>query len=368
MFVRAFLPQLDSRMSKYVRALKSGGNFVSFIGWQRTELGGPTVSEDDVYLFRRQARLGGRWRNLLALVAWNFYVIRTLFKNRRALDLVHAVDLDSGLAAYTFCRLFGKPFVFDIYDHYADTRSLKGFARTVISAVERYLASHANLTLLADDSRYRQHELKPAANSMVIENVPADMFDGKPIEPSSAETIRVGFFGVLEAQHRGLENLLEAFSGRDGIELHFAGYGPLNERINAAAAKYRNVFHHGALTYEEGLRMQSTMHCTVGFYYLSVPNHRYAAPNKYYEHLMLGRPLITTRGTPPGDRVERDQTGWALGEDIPALEQWWESVSIEQLAVRGLRARSAWEANYRDYFATMLIGRYQNALSNLVDA
>lgn len=363
-FVRAFLPQLDSRMNKYVHALKAHGDHVSFIGWDRGQTQAPP-SADDIHLYKKTATLGARWRNLLALAGWNLFVVRTLFRLRRQISAVHAVDLDSALAAWFFCRLCRKPFVFDIYDHYADTRAIGGPARAVFNGIERFLARHADLTLLADESRYEQHELSPAEHIMVVENVPASPLQAQPIDTQEPGPIRIGYLGVLEPRHRGLENLLEACAGQPGVTLHFGGYGPLSERIEAAARQHDNIVVHGPLSHEAGLNMLANMHCTVGFYHLSMPNHRYAAPNKYYEHLLLGRPLLSTRGTPPGTRVEQEQTGWALDETVDAIRDWLAHATKAELAERGARARSLWEKNYQHYAEEVYSRQYRQRLETL---
>ncbi|MCR4158888.1 hypothetical protein NUK34_08485 [Kerstersia gyiorum] len=364
-FVRAFLPQLDSRMNKYVRALKEQGDTVTFVGWDRGQTNVPAL-EDEVFLYRKAAALGARWRNLLALLGWNLFIIRTLFRQRHQLSAVHAVDLDSALAAWIFCRLCSKPLVFDIYDHYADTRAIGGPARMLFNGIERFLARHADLTLLADESRYQQHSLAPASNIMVVENVPASQLLARPLDPLEPGPIRIGYLGVLEERHRGLENLLDACAGRTDVELHFGGYGPLSARIEAVARNHDNIIVHGPLSHEAGLNMLSGMHCTVGFYYLSMPNHRYAAPNKYYEHLLLGRPLLTTLGTPPGTRVTKEQTGWALAETADAISNWLDNVTKAELASRGVQARALWDQHYRQYAHDVYSSQYRSRLEALI--
>lgn len=364
-FVRAFLPQLDSRMNKYVQALKAQGDAVSFVGWDRAQTNVPAM-EDEVFLYRKAAALGARWWNLLALMGWNLFIIRTLFRQRRQLSVVHAVDLDSALAAWIFCRLYRKPLVFDIYDHYADTRAIGGPARLLFNGIERFLARHADLTLLADESRYRQHSIVPAPNIMVVENVPASQLHAQPLDPLESGPIRIGYLGVFEERHRGLEDLLDVCAGRPGVELHLGGYGPLSARVKAAARDNNNIVLHGPLSHEAGLNMLSGMHCTVGFYYLSMPNHKYAAPNKYYEHLLLGRALLTTIGTPPGKRVVQEQTGWALAETADAICEWLANVTKAELAARGSRARALWDRDYRQYAYDVYSTQYRNRLETLI--
>src|SRR5690606_16441899 len=120
---------------------------------------------------------------------------------------------------------------------------------------------------------------------------------------------RIGYFGVLEPRHRGLEDLLSVAAGRTDVELHFAGYGGLEETVASFASKYPNIHYHEPMDSSAGLSLMAQMHVIAGLYYLSVPNHAFAAPNKYFEHLMLGRGLLTNENTAPGRKVQALSTG-----------------------------------------------------------
>jgi hypothetical protein len=79
--------------------------------------------------------------------------------------------------------------------------------------IERKLAQRADLTILADEARLEQHALKAAENLMIIENVPDVSWPINELVVEENKPIKIGYFGVLEKQHRGLENLLEVFLG-----------------------------------------------------------------------------------------------------------------------------------------------------------
>ncbi|WP_182284649.1 hypothetical protein [Comamonas testosteroni] len=363
-FVRAFLPHLDARMGKYVRALRRSEFDISYIGWARGQTSSD-VDPDRTFLFRRNAALGGRWRNVFALMAWNVFIFKTLMSLRKSISIVHAIDLDSVISAYIFCRIFNKSIVFDIYDHYADTRNIKGVSGKLISLIERKLAQRADLTILADEARLEQHALKAAENLMIIENVPDVSWPINELVVEENKPIKIGYFGVLEKQHRGLENLLEVFAGSEKFELHLAGYGPLEEKILEKSRSYSNVKFYGALNHEQGMEKLSGMHCVVGFYYLTVPNHRFASPNKYYEHLLLGLPLLTTYGTPPGNKVVNENTGWALSEGIESLLNWADQLDIDDLRIKGRNARNLWEKYYKNYAKETIGGEYLHRLNRI---
>ena len=311
-YVRSYIADFDARLGKYFKALDVAGLSFQFIGWNKD--GRLTGAAPGFHYYPRRARLGAGWVNLFALVGWNLYMLRHLVRLRAQVTVVHAVDLDTAMAAWLFCTVFRRKLVFDLYDRYTAVRGMSGVVGRVVDALEGFIARRASLTLIVAEERRTQHGLPSALdNVLVLENVPQMAF-AEPAPPLAVPPWKIGYFGVLEPHHRGLEDLLEACRGRADVQLHLAGYGGLTEACEAEAARSANIHFHGPMPSSEGLMLMAGMDVVAGFYYLTVPNHIHASPNKYYEHLMLGRPLVTTCGTPPGARVAAEGTGWALEE------------------------------------------------------
>ncbi len=362
-FVRSYIAEFDGKLGKYFKALSSAGLPFRVIGWNKTGQE-PKEVRDDVH-FKYRARLGGGWRNAIALLRWNLFVFLELVKARRQVQIVHAVDLDTALISSIFCILFGRTLVFDIYDKYTAVRSIGGLAGHAIDCMERWVAKRAEMVIIASPARFSQHGLTAEdENVLVLENVP----ESEPTSfdlPKACRPWRIGYFGVLEPTNRGLEHLLTACEGRSDVELHVVGYGALVPLFASAAALGANIYYHGAQPSEIGLGIISTMDITVGMYYLSVPNHRYASPNKYYEHLMLGRPLLTTAGTPPGALVERNHTGWAIPEGLQSIHKWLDGLTPDDIRERGRLAHGVWERSYENYYAIWYQGEYVSRMKRL---
>lgn len=365
-FIRSYLSAYDARMGKHFRVMGRLGIPFRFIGWNRD--GRPLRTGAHEILYERASRLGARWHNALAIIGWNLFLARTLFRLRREIAAVHAVDLDTAAAAFLFCRLFGKPLIFDVYDKYTAVRSIDGPAGWLLDALERYIARRADLTLLASEDRFGQMDLpKDLPNVLVLENVPGNQVSATAL-PKFDGRWRVGYFGVLEPIHRGLEDLMRVASRRSDVELHLAGYGGLEAMVADFAAKHENIHYHGPKGSDAGLELMAEMHAIAGLYYLSVPNHAFAAPNKYYEHLMIGRGLLTSAGTSPGRRVEQHSTGWAIGEGADALDAWLDGLRPEAVETAGRAARALWEERYKDYFEERYVSVYGSRVAELVKA
>lgn len=363
-FVRSYVADFDARLGKYFDALADAGLPWHFIGWNKD--GSARAGGTRQTLFSLRARLGGGWRNALALLRWNMFVFLQLWRARRELRIVHAIDLDSAAAAWVFCAIARKRLIFDIYDNYSAVRNLSGAAGRLLDALEARIAKSADLTLIVSEERYAQHGLSAAQpNVLVLENVPG-AFAGAQLLRELTPPWKIGYFGVLEPRNRGLEDLLRACGGRLDVELHVAGYGGLESAFAAASAEFPNIHFYGAVPSAEGLALMAGMDVIVGMYYLTVPNHLYASPNKYYEHLMLGRGMLTTVGTPPGAKVASQGSGWAIAEGAPAISAWLDGLDAAEVRRAAGQAHRLWREKYSSYYSENYRGGYVRQVEKLL--
>ncbi len=356
-FIRSYLRHVDGKLAKYLKVLDEAKIPYHFVGWERGTVPAQKNSNDTYY--SRPAALGAGWRSLIGIALWNLFVLRWLLKNNRKIDLVHAIDLDTAMAVKVYAVLCRKPWVFDVYDKYSSLRYFPGALGKWVDRLENYLLTTADVGILADPCRFEQQGIDPATPSvMVLENVPqkSEVQDYVPV--SDQQPVKIAYFGVLEAKNRGLEDLLAACEQFPSCELHVAGYGPLAELFTRSAQQHAHIHYYGAQSSVQGLKLMQSCQVVVGMYYKAVPNHLFAAPNKYYEHLMLGRALLTTDGIPTAAKVREHQTGWAVEEGQQAIEAWLHGLDMQQVQQVSDRARQVWQAQYADYFDQHYAGKY----------
>lgn len=364
-FVRSCLASYDSRMHKYFQCLQNAGLSYKFVGWRRGNDSYVPKNHEIIYLLN--GRLGGGWRNLYSLLKWNFFLFFTLITHRKVINIVHVVDLDSAVVCNVFCRIFRKKIIFDMYDKYTAVRNISGIVGRIVDSIELSIAKGADLTILAGPTRYKQLGLnEPPSNFIVLENVPAALIDNELI-PQNFDKIRLGYFGVLEPRHRGLEDIMSVVAVNPDVELHVAGYGGLLDEVKKYVQSYSNIHYHGILNSKNGLKLMSEMHVMIGMYYLSVPNHYYASPNKYYEHLMLGRGLLTTKGTSPGEAVYENGTGWVIAEGQEAILVWLKQLNPDSINAAGEAAHAVWLEQYIDYFQKSYNELYLGRLRSMLE-
>lgn len=366
-FVRSFIADYDGKIQKYFSALKSANISFHYVGWARA--GADKKDSENETFFYKDAPLGGGIKNFYNLFLWNIFLFFTLVKNRKKINIVHAIDFDSALISFIFCRLFGKKFIFDIYDKYTDVRVFPKILISIIDKLEIALIKKANFCILADSNRYGQHGLSPSlSNIIVLENVPSVSSISNDALNEIVSDIHIGYFGVLEPNNRGLEDLVLAVKKHSNVVLHVVGYGPLADFMQENSKDNLNIKFYGSKTAQEGLQIMKNMHILVGMYYRTVKNHLFAAPNKYYEHLMLARPLLTTEGTPPGFKVISYDTGWGVKEGQECLCKWLESLSDhDEIIKKSNNAGELWREKYVNYYLDCYEGLYIRKIMSLIN-
>ena len=124
----------------------------------------------------------------------------------------------------------------------------------------------------------------------------------------------------------------------------------------------KNIVYFGEVDPKKALGIMNSSDIIVGMYYKTVKNHLYASPNKYYEHLMLGKPLLTTFGTNPGDKVIQYDTGFAIGENIYELENFIMKLNKSILRSKGCQAKNIWFAFGYDNYINVIRNKYYNII------
>jgi hypothetical protein len=359
-FLRSADVAIDSRLRRYQLALERTGQRFRSIYWHR---GAPEKNSQISSTIRyvTNTGFGQRQATMFAFALFNLFILRNLWRNRRDIDAVHAVDLDTVLPAALFCRISGIPLIYDLYDSFIDSRSITGVLRAVFDRMERWAIGQARLVIIADPSRLEQHPPISDAKLLVIENVPVVQELSKIDKSQRADGyLRLGYMGTLEAYGRGLEDVCAAVKRLPFATFDVVGAGALEQRMIARAAACSRITFHGPKEHAEGMRIIGETDILVGLYYALVPNHAFAAPNKYYEHLLLGMPMLTSKNTPPGAKVLANKTGWAVDDNeasiAAALTEAHEHPEL--IATYGTRAKKLWQRNYADYFKHHILGTY----------
>jgi glycosyltransferase involved in cell wall biosynthesis len=308
----------DPRVQKYIDYYTRSSIDYKIIAWNRD--GNELSKENTIYINKKSSYENG-FNNISKLIFWNIFILKQLLLNRKKIKLIHACDFDTVLPCVFMSILFHKKFVYDIFDWYTDSRSIPKPINYVILAMEKVAIKLSYRIILCETERLLQIPFKINPNKVwILPNIPSfiinDSKTNKNVNKIYVEktNISLSYVGVL-GRDRGIEDVLEFVSKNPIFVLNIAGFGVLQETVKLYSTNYKNIIFHGKVNYKKGIDIMSNSNIIIALYYRSNKNHIFAAPNKYYESLYLGIPILTTKNTLVGDKVTKNQTGYVFDEN-----------------------------------------------------
>jgi glycosyltransferase involved in cell wall biosynthesis len=362
----------DPRVEKEAHALSEAGYEVRLLGWDRSA----SLPRDDRLDGMRVSRLPIRaeyasgMRNLPDLLRWQWGLLQWLVRHRKEYDLIHACDFDTVLPALLCRSLYGKQVVYDIFDFYADhLRLTPTWIKDAIRAVDLRAIGWADALILVDDSRREQIRGSKPQRCAVVYNSPQDIQvasgpDRQKVQIADHKnsSLHIAYIGLLQGE-RGLFELLAVLRQHPEWSLDLAGFGGDEDRIVELARDMPNVRWHGRIPYQSAIQLSAAADVLIATYDPSIPNHRYSSPNKVFEAMLLGKPIIVAQDTNMDRIIQQSDCGLIVPYgDATALEASLLRLQTDlQLRRRlGENARKAYDTTYSwKIMQDRLLGIYQ---------
>ena len=158
----------------------------------------------------------------------------------------------------------------------------------------------------------------------------------------------VVFYGGMIAKDRGLKDLVMACEDV-GAKLLVAGHGPDEAALLDIIESSHAASYLGTVPYEEVLEHTAACQVVAALYDPAVPNNRFAAPNKLFEAMMFGKPVLVSKGTLAAEIVDEIACGLVVQYgDREDLKKALESLMLSpsEAAAMGARGRAAFERQY----------------------
>lgn len=356
-FLRSLDCNPDPRVQKYCDYLMKENIDYHILCWDRDM----KYSNDEKHTyFHKDAAYGTGMKNLSSVLKFNKYLISYLYKNRKSYKVIHACDFDTILPALLFKLLFRKILIYDIFDWFVDSRHFKNkWLKSLILLLEKIALHLSDVTIICDEERSRQLNYIPK-KLWVLPNIPDFKFEkcSLPIRSEETRTIRLAYVGTMPAD-RGIEKMLECVSKNSALQLDIAGFGIMDKMVKAYSDKYSNIRFYGTVPYEKGIQIMGNSDIIMAIYEKVVLNNVYAAPNKYYEGLYLGKPILTTQGTLVGNHTEKYKTGFVIGERLDDLESFFGQENLQQfIGEYGKNAGNLWKEKFKGYVCQFMMQKY----------
>jgi glycosyltransferase involved in cell wall biosynthesis len=285
----------------------------------------------------------------LFMIACFFFAFRRL----QAGDTVVCIDLETAIPGWAAARLRGAQVHFDIADPFDLAKPVP--LKPLFRWVEKCVAAASDVVTVPHSLRRNLYGAE-LLNARIVENVPE-----LPRRQTKRELLKdcdgvslmtFGYFGTLET-HRGLEDLVKLVKINSSTRLKIGGRGPLTAWIIQAADLCERIEFFGSYTVSDLPSLVAEVDVYCSLYYKSKPLHQYAAPNKFFEHMALGVPVLMSSGTPYANDVRANGTGWVVDDGVVALQGWYEMYKLDAGAfeLAANQAEATWEKHYKNWLS-----------------
>lgn len=334
----------EPRAEKQIRTLVDSGYDVSIIGWDRENKNKIDNNLDDIpkVLINIKSSFGSGLKTLLPLMAFQLCLVFNLIKLRNKYDAIHCVNFDTALVGLIVGKMLRKKIVYDIYDYYVDAFSVPRLLKTIIKRLDTLVIEKVDVVILPLESRVIQIRPAKAKKLVYIYNTPQDEY----FPVSKNEKLTISYIGVLQ-EGRYIEEILNFVDTHDEVHLNIAGFG--KPGIIAQIESTKNCVFYGKVNYFKGLEISASSDILICIYDPNNPNHKYSAPNKFYEAMMLGKPIIVAKGMGIDEYVFEKDTGFVIDySDTNSLTSILNEINLdrENLLLKGQNARKSYEKNF----------------------
>ncbi|MCC6536717.1 MAG: glycosyltransferase [Bryobacterales bacterium] len=218
-------------------------------------------------------------------------------------DAIHCHDLDTLPAGFVAGLLRRRPVVYDSHESFPDmlTGSVPAAIRRGLTLLENWLIRRVAVVITVGDKLRRFFEQRGARRAVVVGNWKrSEEFAIAPADRAALRRelgIPDGALAVVcITQLLGDRKLLELFDAVDAVDNVYcivAGSGSLEPMVRARAARNPRIIYAGRLKPAEIPRYTCAADAIYYGFDPANPNARFSAPNKLYEALAAGLPLIT---------------------------------------------------------------------------
>lgn len=358
----------DPRAMKYVRYLNGNSIPYQMIGWDRENVVKETAHAT-FYKKKAGYNVGGL-KAAFNRVGWMLFVVNELRKCKKESVVLHCCDLDAAFPAVIYKKIFNKKayVIFDVFDWFsASMSSQNAFIVWCFRKMEAISMKGTDHYFICEAERRDQFPSEvPESKLSVFPNIPS-FSDSSFLKADDRcifdnELITFSYVGYF-SDERCIDEII-TIASKGQINLLIAGYG--SEKIESKLKVLKGneyIKYFGKVRYEDGLNIMFNSDIVYAMYSKVVPNHVYAAPNKYYEAMFIGKPIFTTSGTFVGKKVLKNGLGFISEETESDISCVIGNLRREDLREKGLKAHQMWESEYSTYTENFLSTKYRQLIS-----
>lgn len=321
-------PPFDVRIfHKEVRSLAASGISVGLA----TTVTQPEI-HDGIPLVALGSSEGPRWRRIVR----DLRAFRTIYAHRQAIVHIHDPEL---LLVAALPALMGARVVYDVHEFYVERIGsshwipgpLRRFATWAYDTIERLvLPRFAGVVIVSEAMRERYAGIVNPERIALVRNFPnldatelerarhsSHPLEGRPYAIHTGGASRLRAFHTIVAAAEELKAMGSPLTIVNLGPTDLSDYEPAEAAQLLERARNAGIIMPGRVSYEESQRWMA--HATAGYLPLAdTENNRRGMPNKLFEYLLFGLPVVATRIGRVADIVGTTQAGTLVPFEAPS--------------------------------------------------
>jgi glycosyltransferase involved in cell wall biosynthesis len=310
----------DQRVKRFCGTLHSAGYDILLTG---RILPCSLPVNDRPYQIRRVKH----WFNKGAMFYAEYNVRLLIFLLSGRYDILHSNDLDTLPASFLASRIRRKTLIYDSHEYFTEVPELTGrkLTKKIWETIEKLMLPRLGRIITVSDSIAAVYSKKYRIHVETIRNVPEKISAGHSFPrshyglPSGKKLVILQGSGIN--RDRGAEEAVESMKLVKDAVLVIAGDGDILPQLREQVIKWRlkeKVVFVPPLPYSE--LMHLTGLCDAG---LSLDrdtnlNYRYSLPNKLFDYITAGIPVVASPLPEVRAIVEKYKIGLIIFDHSPA--------------------------------------------------
>jgi glycosyltransferase involved in cell wall biosynthesis len=294
---------IDSGFHKLAKTLADNGHTVQLLVWDRQSDLPQGYKKGQVHKFTLSAP-HDQGSVILFLPLWwlyEFFILLTL-----DVEIIHACDFDTLFPAILAKTIKNVKLYYTIYDFYANhlpnSPLVTNTLRKIVARIEKLGVGFTDFLFLVSRSRYEWVKGALIRNIAFIYNSPPDLLvKTESLQVVKNKRLMTIFYAGMMDKTRGIEYMIEAVEDLSHVMLIFSGKildkqiaKIISEKMHKKEMKIKYL---GWLpTYFDVLKWTLKADILFRFCDPALPHAKYESPNKLFEAMMSGKPIIVNNG------------------------------------------------------------------------
>jgi glycosyltransferase involved in cell wall biosynthesis len=299
---------------------------IAVLGLQSDTLKKQEIFSKDIIFNRIRLRTRPLPKNaifqILKYFEFAYKISSFAIKMRPKIVTVHSLAL---LPLGCFLKILLKAkLVYDAHELETETYELNGFKKTGLKILEKYLIKWVDLTIVVSQSinkwykkTYKLKSIITVLNAPNYTKIKKGYALQKILKISKKKKILIYLGGLIRG--RGIEELLQEFIKirKNKYALVFMGYGYLISLIKKYSTQYKNIYFLSAVKPDQVICLCQSADYGIAFIKNGSLNDFYCLPNKFFEYIFSGLPVVVNESPEMGRIVKK----FGIGKTIKVLKQ-----------------------------------------------